>query len=382
MSSVSALTVVKPKYQKIYDALARGIRNGELKFGQKIPSEAALVKKFGASRITVGRAVRELQHSGLVKRIAGSGTYVRGGEKASRKGLLFGLIIPDLGETEIFEPICQGIAGAGRAGDHALMWGHANCVGESKPEQALQLCRQCIDRHVSGVFFAPLEFDADDTNQAVLNSLRKAKIPVVLLDRRPSGSPDRHRPDLVGIDNQRAGFLATEHLTRLGARHIAFVAPPKSASTVKARIGGYREALLTAGLPPDKQVVVHLTKQPADIKALTTEKGPDAFVCANDRIAGHLMRALLDQQIRIPGDVRVVGIDDVHYASLLPVPLTTMHQPCREIGAAALEAMLDRLERPAMPARDILLDCELVVRESCGAAAFAAAESERRRQKQ
>jgi GntR family transcriptional regulator of arabinose operon len=363
----STLTAVKPKYQKIYDALAHGIRNGELKSGQKIPSEAALEKKFGASRITVGRAVRELQQSGLVKRIAGSGTYVRG-EKVSRKGLLFGLIIPDLGETEIFEPICQGIAGAGSAGDHALMWGHANATSESKQEQALQLCRQCIDRHVSGAFFAPLEFDADDTNKLILSSLRKAKIPVVLLDRRPGGTPDRYRPDLVGIDNQRAGFLATEHLIRLGARHIAFVAHPKSPSTVKARITGYRDALLSAGRAPDQQLVVHLTKQPVDLKALVIGKSPDAFVCANDRIAGKLMRALLAQRLRIPDDVRIVGIDDVNYASLLPVPLTTIHQPCREIGSAALEAMLDRLDHPAMPARDILLDCELVVRESCGGA--------------
>jgi len=367
---VSELTVVKPKYQKIYDALAQSIRNGELKFGQKIPSEAALVKRFGVSRITVGRAVRELQQGGLVKRIAGSGTYVRGGEKASRRGLLFGLIIPDLGETEIFEPICQGIAGAGSAGDHALMWGHANSTRESKQEQALQLSRQCIDRHVSGVFFAPLEFDADDTNKLVLSSLRKAKIPVVLLDRRPGGSTDRYRPDRVGIDNHRAGLLATEHLIRLGARHIAFVAQPKSASTIEARIAGYRDALLAAGQPVDRQLVVHLTRQPAGLKNLVTDESVDAFVCANDRIAGHLMRALLAQHVGIPDDVRIVGIDDVNYASLLPVPLTTIHQPCREIGAAALEAMLDRLERPAMPARDILLDCELVVRESCGAAAF------------
>jgi GntR family transcriptional regulator, arabinose operon transcriptional repressor len=376
MPAESALTAVKPKYQKIYDALAHGIKSGKLKLGQKIPSEAALVKKFGASRITVGRAVRELQQRGLVKRIAGSGTYVHGIEKVSRRGLLFGLIIPDLGETEIFEPICQGIAGAGSAGDHALMWGHADTTGERKQEQALQLCRQCIDRHVSGVFFAPLELDADDTNKTILNSLRKAKIPVVLLDRRPNDSIDRHRPDLVGIDNQRAGFLATEHLIQLGARHIAFVADPKSASTVKARIAGYRDALLSAGRSPDQQLVVHLTKRPADLKSLVSEKALDAFVCANDRIAGSLMPMLLAQQMRIPGDVRVVGIDDVKYASLLPVPLTTIHQPCREIGAAALEAMLNRLERPAMPARDILLDCELVVRESCGAALTLAVESQ------
>jgi GntR family transcriptional regulator of arabinose operon len=71
---------------------------------------------------------------------------------------------------------------------------------------------------------------------------------------------------------------------------------------------------------------------------------------------------------RIPGDLRIVGIDDVEYAELLPVPLTTIRQPCREIGAAAIEAMLNRIEQPKMLARDILLDCQLVVRASCGGA--------------
>jgi DNA-binding LacI/PurR family transcriptional regulator len=62
----------------------------------------------------------------------------------------------------------------------------------------------------------------------------------------------------------------------------------------------------------------------------------------------------------------LVGIDDVSYAELLPVPLTTVHQPCRDIGETALRVMLERLDRPQMAARDVLLDCELIVRESCG----------------
>jgi GntR family transcriptional regulator of arabinose operon len=65
--------------------------------------------------------------------------------------------------------------------------------------------------------------------------------------------------------------------------------------------------------------------------------------------------------------VRIVGIDDIPYASLLPVPLTTVHQPCREIGRAAMAAMLERINRPRMPARDVLVESSLVVRDSCGA---------------
>ena len=79
------------------------------------------------------------------------------------------------------------------------------------------------------------------------------------------------------------------------------------------------------------------------------------------------LEAPLYERYRIPRDVRIVGIDDVQYAKLLPVSLTTVHQLCREIGVAAASAMLERLEMPHMPARDILLNCRLVVRDSCGA---------------
>src|SRR5436190_8796102 len=115
----------RPKYQIVLDQLLRDIATGQYRPGQKLPSEAALVTRFGVSRITVGHAVRELQRRGLIDRIAGSGSYVR---KASqvREGLVFGLIIPNLGETEIFEPICQAIAAAPGAAGHALLWAHAD----------------------------------------------------------------------------------------------------------------------------------------------------------------------------------------------------------------------------------------------------------------
>src|SRR5689334_6385476 len=105
----------KPKYQQLLESLKADILSGKFKPGQKFPSEAALVTKSGSSRITVGRAIRELQSLGLVDRIAGSGTYVRHLASDDRRPHLFGLLIPDLGQTEIFEPICQGIANAPEA---------------------------------------------------------------------------------------------------------------------------------------------------------------------------------------------------------------------------------------------------------------------------
>lgn len=355
-----------PKYRHIYQQLTRDIVSGRYRSGEKFPSEAALVQRFGASRITVGRAVKELQQHGLVDRVAGSGTFVRDPSHRSRKAPAFGLIIPNLGETEIFEPICRAIAAAPESQDHALLWLHADPLARGRGDEALQLARQCIDRAVSGVFFAPLEMSAHsaDVNRRVMKMLKDAGIPVVLLDRRPEEMNTRDRCDLVGIDNQHAGYLAAGHLLALGAKRIGFAAYRGQAATVKARMQGYRAALADARNREPR--VVYLNPHGAAILP-PAAADCDAFVCANDRIAGRLMHALLAQGIRIPQDVRLMGMDDVNYASLLPVPLTTIHQPCGDIGETALRMMLERLDRPQMPARDVLLDCWLVVRESCGA---------------
>jgi len=357
---------ISPKYQQVYAALRKEIQSGRLKTGDRLPSEADLVRRFGASRITVGRAVRDLQASGLVERRAGAGTFVRSPQNG--QALSFGLLIPDLGETEIFEPICQGMMASPLAREHALIWGSPS--GTSKEERAWQLARQYIERKVSGVFFAPLELSTarDDINERIARAFDEARIPVVLLDRTVVAYPERGHHDLVGIDNRRAGYVITEHLLRLGSRRIAFVAMPNTAATVDAREAGYREALYVWKAPVEGALVHRLDPlDSAAVAAVMESQAPDAIVCANDRTASRLIPTLLRLGYNIPKNVRVVGIDDLEYAKLLPVPLTTLRQPTRQLGDAALAAMLERVARTNLPTRDILLNCELIVRDSCGA---------------
>ncbi len=357
-----------PKYRQVYAALRREIQSGQWKGGERLPSEADLVRKFGASRITIGRAVRDLQAAGLVERRAGSGTFVKKPDAAP--GMSFGLLIPDLGETEIFEPICQGMMGSPLARAHALLWGSVPDDVASKEDRAWQLCRQYIDRRVAGVFFAPLELTPgkDEVNGRIARALDEARIPIVLLDRTVLPYPRRGSHDLVGIDNRRAGYVITEHLLGLGSRRIAFVAMPHAAATVEAREAGYREALYTWDAPVERALVSRIDpSDQAAVHEMMTASRPEAIVCANDRTAARLMQTLLRLDYAVPRDVRLVGIDDAEYAKLLPVPLTTLRQPTREIGDAALTTMLERLARADRPARDVLLHTQLIVRESCGA---------------
>jgi DNA-binding LacI/PurR family transcriptional regulator len=162
--------------------------------------------------------------------------------------------------------------------------------------------------------------------------------------------------------------VATEHLLQLGAKRIAFFSFPRGPGTIEERIAGYREALFMHGVTVDPDLVRRLSSDDDTMIRRTIDSvKPEAVVCANDRTAARLMQVLLSMGMRIPDDVRIVGIDDVAYASLFPVPLTTLHQPCREIGMAAMNAIIERVARPEMPAREVFLECPLVVRDSCGA---------------
>ena len=167
---------------------------------------------------------------------------------------------------------------------------------------AWQLCRQYIDRRVSGVFFAPLEMTAakDGVNEQIAAALDAARIPVVLLDRTVVPYPQRGHHDLVGIDNRRAGYVITEHLLQRGARRLAFVAPPNAAATVDAREAGYREALYAAGAAVDPALVQRIDPEDsAAVNALMhrapsrgdrlrerSHRGPDHAHAARARLQG------------------------------------------------------------------------------------------------
>jgi DNA-binding LacI/PurR family transcriptional regulator len=358
----------QPKYQLIFECLKAGILSGEYVHGARLPSENDLVRRFGVSRMTIVKAIKELQQIGLVVRRAGSGTYVKSSQAGTSR--LFGLLIPELGQTEIFEPICQGMANLPLASQHSLLWCNSVGLNQAKEEVAEELCYKYISQRVSGVFFAPLELTPamDEVNQRITAALDRANIQVVLLDRCFYPYPSRSKYDLVGIDNRRAAYGATEHLIQCGARKIAFLGKRLSASTVDARIAGYREALLAHRYPRDEDLVFRLDpNETQQIRPILDRYRPDAFLCANDHTAANLMKTLIELGVRIPEEIRLVGIDDVKYASLLPIPLSTQHQPCLDIGRVAVSTMLDRIENPNLPTRDISLSCRLIIRKSCGA---------------
>jgi len=205
----------------------------------------------------------------------------------------------------------------------------------------------------------------DEVNLRIVRAFDDAQIPVVLLDRDIVIFPNRSKYDVIGIDNRRAGYVLAEHLLLTGAKRVAFLARPFSAHTVDIRLVGYREAL-EAHHGDQAQSLIKWA-DPTDSNAIRDfleRAQPDAIICANDYTAAQLMITLNDFGIQVPAHIRIAGLDDVKYAKLLQTPLTTIHQPCQEIGSVALLAMLDRIARPSAPSRDVRVDFQLIVRKS------------------
>lgn len=359
-------TAQSPKYRQIYEELREAISHGAYAPGSRMPSEADLADQYQTSRITVARAFQELHMQGYVERRVGAGTYVRSPEPMQE--LRFGLLIPDLGSTEIFEPICRGMSTAQT--NHArfsLLWGSSQGAQGTKESRVEKLAQHFLQIGVSGVFFAPFELTRSrhDVNRRVVEAFDRAGIPVVLLDRDLEAYPNRSHYDVVGIDNRRAGYMVAQHLLDKGCHRIAFLARPSSAPTVDARIMGYRDALLQNGILPEASWVHFVNPIDGDAVAqMLHQMKPEAVICANDLTSMALMRTLTEQGVSIPEDILVASFDDVKHAELLMVPLTSIRQPCEEIGAEAIAVMLDRVAHPQLPPRNIQLDFELMARES------------------
>jgi len=365
------------KHRTISRQLTTEIIAGKYGKTGRIPSEAQLVKRFDVSRPTIGRAMRELLEQGLIDRRPGSGTYIRL-EKDRRQAAhpavpQIGLMMPNMFHTEIFEPICGELASIARSNDYGL-WSGSNISSISEARmtvaEAEDLCGQFIEQGVAGVFFVSFEHqpDRDATNQRITERLKKAGIPVVLLDRDIGIFPQRSEFDIVAVDNVAGGYLVADHLIKLGVRRMVYIKRPLTAPTVDSRIIGAQKAILDNGLNLPQPFVY--VGDPADVKfvrSFAQNQKIDAILCTSDHLAAEVFQTLTRIGIRVPQDLRLVGFDNVRFASLLAVPLTTVEQPVRDIAITAFTALRERMTNPTLPPRTLLLTPRLVVRESCGA---------------
>lgn len=354
------------KRSVIEETLRHEIQLGKYAVNERFPSEQMLVRRFKVARATVSQALAELKRAGILRTKPGSGAYVT--PRARGAGAI-GLIVPGRGRGEIFEPVCRAIEReVGKLGYTTVSCGVLKGNAAARKAAALAFANRCVAEHVAGVIMEPVELlpGMDETTEEILSVLRGMDIPVVLIDRDIPSSAGRSDLDLVGIDNFRAGYNLGRTMVRAGARRICFLSFRGSAPTVRRRVCGVAQAVIEAGLRWSRGNVLELELGDAHALAKDMEgrNPPDALVCANDRTAAFAVRTLAAIGLSVPKDVRVSGFDDLVYAHKAKVPLTTVRQPCEELGRVALRTLVERILHRDLPPREILLGAELVLRDS------------------
>lgn len=278
---------------------------------------------------------------------------------------LIGLVVSNITNPFYPEVIEAVVATAAERGYNVVL-----CNTQESPQLQMSYLDLLVAHQVDGAILTSMMLDVDqDTVERLLK-----RTPLVQVNRT---APDL-QTDTVQLDNVRAGTLAAKHLLDLGHRRVGYVGGNQSTSTDVNRFEGFTRALDTAGVAVDASLVRHgqftrdsgytLTKE-----ILAEPTAPTALVCGDDEVAMGAIDAVMDQGLRVPEDVAVVGFDDVPYASLRPIGLTTIRQPAAEMGRRAVELLIERIDAktPREPI-DILLRPKLVVRRTCGADAAAA----------
>ncbi|MER6468205.1 LacI family DNA-binding transcriptional regulator [Streptomyces collinus] len=268
-----------------------------------------------------------------------------------------------------FTEILQGVEAAALEAGYSLLITdpHDDPVHERKVVQLLH------ERRVDGMIVAP---SADP--HALVDYLTRHAVPTVFLDRvltgdeGAAGGPEGFDgPDQVCAENVEPMARLVGHLTALGHRRIGLVAGLPGLSTTTERIAGYRQALTSAGLPDDEDLVVSGNSESSGAERATATllarpEPPTALVTANNAMTIGALRALRRQGLAVPDDIALCCFDDFAWADLFSPRLTAVAQPSREIGARAVQVLLDRLARPGRPARTVRLPCAFVHRTSCG----------------
>lgn len=267
-----------------------------------------------------------------------------------------GLIVPD-NSNPFFAEIAKGVEDSGFEVGYSVML----CNSNAMPERELAYLEMLSAKQVDGIIFI-----ATTAEVRHIRPLVEGGIPAVIFYRDSSDMD----VDRFTIDNNQAGYLATQHLIQLGHRHIACIQPASATTPSALRVTGFRRALEEHGLRCDEALMPRGDNlisggQRIGAQLLASAHEFTAVYAGNDAMAIGCIRALRDHGLRVPGDVSVIGTDDIMLASVFEPALSTIAQPKYEAGRQAVQMLMDRLSGDYEDGpRQIQLDIQLVIRDS------------------
>ncbi len=329
-----------------------------------------IAKQAGVSRSTVSRVLNAHPNvkDGVRARVlgvieaTGYRPHAAAQALASQRSWMLGLVIPQSVSFFFTDPyyphLVKGIAQACNRHNYTLTL----FLVDSKEDEKNIITRVTRKGLLDGVLVQA----GQHGDQEIIGRMVDAEIPQVVL-----GRPLRtDNVSYVDIDNVIATYNAVLHLIRLGYRRIATITGPLQSTVGLDRQAGYTRALTERGFRTDGSLVAEgdftETGGYYAMKKLLPAR-PDAVFAASDVSAIGAMRAIREAELKVPADIAVVGFDDLPVATLSDTQLTTIRQPVVQFGIRAVELLIDIIENGPNPPRHIVMDTELIIRDSCGA---------------
>ena len=267
----------------------------------------------------------------------------------SQRSNAIGLIVSDI-RNPYFTAISRAVEDIAYDQGYQVVF----CNSDEDPEKEASYLRLMRDQNIAGVIFSPTRQVSENIDSVRFES------PMVIVDR--SVKPNGFEVDIVRIDNVDAGYRLTNHLINNGYCKIIGLFGEAS-TTGRERRMGFEKALQEANLPvmgryiPPRIESGYITT----IEVLLGDDPPDAILTTNSLLMAGALKAIQELKLQIPEQVALVGFDRTTWSTLVQPSITLIEQPTKEIGKSAAELLLQRIEDPQRPAREIILQGKLVI---------------------
>jgi LacI family transcriptional regulator len=279
-----------------------------------------------------------------------------------RRSKTLGLVITTIANP-FYTELAQGIEATSRKLGYNIIL----CSTQSDLETEKLYIDMLCSKGVDGIIFTSAHMG--DPN---ILELAEEGFPIILVNRRTHHPTVREKVDYVGIDNIQGGFLAVEHLIKLGHRRIGIIGGSSESSVGFERLEGGKRALATYGLKQmdDYFLEGDFLKESGHrggIRFIRMAEPPTALFAANDYMALGAFQAVVEEGLRVPDDMAIVGFNDIEFTAMKGIELTTIGQKKYEMGALSVENLVEKIEgRKVGPAKEIILNPELIIRRTCG----------------
>lgn len=275
----------------------------------------------------------------------------------SKHTFTLGLLIPDIANP-FFAEVARAVEDRG----HQLGYSVIICSTDNKDERIERYISVLKQKRVDGIIIGTgLE------NTTILQNL-SSTIPVVVIGREVTAVPVH----TVVADDWLGGVVAARHLLSLGHRRMAVLAENLKINSSRERLRGFKQTIEEAGLTLTEDDVMTCQYGLEDGKGRTSEllarfDRPTALFCCNDLIAVGALQAAKVAGIQVPSQLSIVSFDNTILASVTDPPLTSIAQPMEQLGAAAVDLLMEEFEEALTVKRRITLRTELIVRQSSAA---------------